>query len=683
MSEHQPAVSTDLHTHYTGVLTADKLVEIGAKHDILIPCYHLDIMGIPKDGFTRHLNTKKQETDKDEYSVTLQDILASPHAEEYKKVLSLPPDEQSVHADMSTTYDFRWPYFKQGMPTSETHPVKQYPAEMTRDMLREIATQYKGEGVDYAELSITSLRPEDLANFHEFLPEIEKETGVSLRFLASAVRRAHVEDLMDTADKIIALAKDPYVVGCDFLGHESNETKHFQKPLEMLAEYAMKNDPTFCIRVHAGENENYKDNVADVFKIIKAKKEQIEAETGEKVRYPECRIGHGLYGLDEETKSLCKELNATIEINSTSNYMLNNIDGYDTIPAAGYLEEGINIVYGSDGTGIYGTNAKKEVANAMKAGVTAEGIEKTIHHENRLKSIKHKAFGIKMEAFNEYEKILAGASRKKLYDGYFNPEYQTATKTRRYTDELRDKYRAEAREKQNQAKATIKENGINMIDSKTLPEKTPIFIAGIGGEEFAHLTPEQQTDAVTQVRLMAKFVDPEKSYFIVPPMSGAAKHIKESAPKETQIVSYLSAQSMEEIAAGAEMNFTDGIIGKTGVGKNAENDFTMVGHIAGDVKKQNGTAVFLGGKGPTKDYIQDFNNEGIELYLSKTNGASKTKAERLSGVKGFMGTEEFMRGFYETNRDKFVQGFDIDKLNEYIMNEQIMQKGEKNDITNA
>lgn len=61
-----------------------------------------------------------------------------------------------------------------------------------------------------------------LKTIHKELPQIEQETGCKIRFLAAMWRHSDKEWNQDEVDRIKAVAKSPYVVGIDFMGHETN-----------------------------------------------------------------------------------------------------------------------------------------------------------------------------------------------------------------------------------------------------------------------------------------------------------------------------------------------------------------------------------------------------------------------------------------------------------------------------
>lgn len=139
----------------------------------------------------------------------------------------------------------------------------------------------------------------------------------------------------------------------------------------------------FTIRSHAGETREYQDNVKTFLLGIKKELEYMkENENIDKEFLPDIRIGHGVYGIDEETINLIKELNAKIEINASSNLALNNIYDLRQIPIRKYLDNNIQVVLGTDGQGVYLNSNKQEALIAYHLGVTSEELEKIREFEN-------------------------------------------------------------------------------------------------------------------------------------------------------------------------------------------------------------------------------------------------------------------------------------------------------------
>ena len=236
---------------------------------------------------------------------------------------------------------------------------------MYQDMLLWIARDYQKQDIKYVEMaSTTLLRGEagfvNLAETSEIMPEIEKETGVKLRYLAAVSRTLFTtKQTIESAAVIKAVAKSPYVVGMDLVGEEINNVTEFSDIIEEIVKYAVYEDNEFTIRIHAGETDSYKDNVEKALDCMK-----ICVPNGK--RAPQFRIGHGLYVPDLNSKdgkriiNKMKDLDVVLEFQLTSNVRLNNLINLNNHPIKQYLEAGVKCVQGTDGCGFYGIDTIDE-----------------------------------------------------------------------------------------------------------------------------------------------------------------------------------------------------------------------------------------------------------------------------------------------------------------------------------
>ena len=219
-----------------------------------------------------------------------------------------------------------------------------------------IAREYQKQGIFYMEITDTNLAKkgipavEVLEEAHEVLPKIEAETGVKIRFLIG-LRRIPLtikKEEWVTSDNYLAenlivvkaIAKDPYVMGTDFIGEEINDISELQPMIKELVQYAVNYDEGLTIRIHAGENDSLRDNVAKSIECIKN-----SLKEGQKM--PRFRLGHGLYTADlnsEEGKLLMKEMRDTgaiLEFQLSSNVRLNNLTALERHPLKQYLAHGV------------------------------------------------------------------------------------------------------------------------------------------------------------------------------------------------------------------------------------------------------------------------------------------------------------------------------------------------------
>lgn len=319
---------TDLHTHFAGCITAKDLIDIGIEHGVLYEKAHLEALGIQMTG---------------EGPFAIRDL--PPRAlRSLTRSLHVPMDHQLTYGSMQSIYRGR-------RPITKNH-------EAFIPLCKRIAEDYAEMGIRYAELSLFDItESKRIAAVHEHFPELERHTGVRLRFLAAMNRHDDLEWDLDYLDRIKQLAKSPYIVGVDFMGHETNSTRAFLPVIEAVASWAHTARPGFVIRVHAGENPAHPENV------------RVAAEAVARYNV-QLRIGHGLYGVDQRTLAKIAEVGGIVEFNLNSNFALNNIQITDDAPLRKYLDAGIPVVLATDGYGIYCTSGKHEARAAALSGLT-------------------------------------------------------------------------------------------------------------------------------------------------------------------------------------------------------------------------------------------------------------------------------------------------------------------------
>lgn len=325
-------LATDLHTHFAGCVRGDDLVAVGLAAGVAYPAELLESAGIRLE--------RRGAVPLAELSPELRGTLA--------RALVLPLDRQVPFAELERVYRLRGPITK--------HPAAWEP------LLRAIAADYGRMNVRWAELSFFGiLEGERLEAAHRLLPELERETGVALRFLAALGRHDDPEWDRDLLDRIDQLAASPYLAGVDFMGQETSSTHDFAPVLRAVADWAHAKRPGFVIRVHAGENPAFPENV----------RVALETVEGRDIRL---RIGHGLYGSDAATLDLLRRTGTIVEFNLNSNLALNNLESAREVPLVRYLDAGVPCVLGTDGYAIYGTSLELEAQAARLAGVGDAGL---------------------------------------------------------------------------------------------------------------------------------------------------------------------------------------------------------------------------------------------------------------------------------------------------------------------
>ena len=273
---------------------------------------------------------------------------AKENIEKIRRSLAILKDGQAVFTNLEKLYLYRYVFAKgqiskeklnleEELDKIEKIPVEEIKAivlRMLKDLkeespfknnnLREdkllwIAREYQKQGIKYVEIADTTLtKPglpaiEFLEEVHKIMPLIEEETGVKLRFLV-AIRRIpltivndtnnYTDYLRENLNVLKAVSISPYVVGSDFIGEEINDISELKPIISEIVQYVATTDNDFTIRIHAGENDSLKDNVANSIKCVKE-----SLKEGQKM--PNVRIGHGLYTpeLDsEEGKQLINDI---------------------------------------------------------------------------------------------------------------------------------------------------------------------------------------------------------------------------------------------------------------------------------------------------------------------------------------------------------------------------------------
>ncbi len=411
---------TDLHTHMNANLDPDVLIALGIHHQIRYPLYYIRKLGLRLSReqeqlmTTRRAQTAMELSDsmlKGKYlnrriddktflnfaSLILENLEnAAWNIPRIRASLAIMKDGQAVFTNLEKVYLYRYVFCK-GEPADDPiqidnieripdHDIVQVLTAMAtdrsnpafannsifQDKLLWTARGYARCGIDYAEISDTTLAKPDgaphmLAEVHAVMPAITQQTGVTLRFLA-AVRRTPltiVKDRIASEDSmrknlqtIRAIAGDPYVAGSDIVGEEINDIRDLAPVLTELDRIAADHS-TFTIRVHAGENDGLRDNVANAIKCI-----QEGLAPGQPM--PLVRIGHGLYTRNLASikgRQFLEELRdsgAVLEFQITSNVRLNNLSQLEHHPLRQYLAASIPCVQGTDGGAVYGTDSIDE-----------------------------------------------------------------------------------------------------------------------------------------------------------------------------------------------------------------------------------------------------------------------------------------------------------------------------------
>ena len=570
----------DLHTHMNGNLTGDILIALGIAHQIRYPLYYVkkleleltkeqwEVVNAQREKVARQFvssDLKGKYLDRrinDNTFINFADLMlnnldnAELNIVKIRNSLAVIKDGQAVFTNLEKVYLYRYVFCK-GKESEEKidltkvdfipdedvrNAVKQMlrdkenPAycnnTIFQDKLLWIARSYKKQGVSYAEISDTTLVKkyesiEMLRQVHEVMPHIYKETGVMIRFLA-AMRRIPLTIVKDAVtpanyleqnlEVLKATALDPYVAGCDFVGEEINDIITLKPAFKEIVKIA-KADPTFVIRVHAGENDSQKDNIAHSIACVKE-----SLESGQKM--PKMRLGHGLYTYSptsKKGKEALKELkdnNIVLEFQITSNVRLNNLNTLENHPLKQYLKQGIRCVQGTDGAALYGTSSiDEQLSLAKMLGLTDDELRQMRDAEANIIKESQIAYSTKKAAFT---KLLAGRDMEEVL-----LEKMEAVKISNHVGSKKAKLNANTELK-------------DQIEEITW-DRLPVVLLG-GSFNTESRTTKISANATKQMDELMEYLNPEEVCFVVGhKLSGYEKYLLDNNKKGFRVYSFVPA----------------------------------------------------------------------------------------------------------------------------------------------
>ena len=545
---------TDLHTHMNANLSPDILIALGICHQIRYPLYYIkklelrispeqknaleELRALVAQRFADSSLTGKYRDRRidDNTFLNFADLIleniedAAWNITRIRNSLTIPKDGQAVFADLEKVYLYRY-VFTKGQEAEKKISLRRLELIPDADILRLcgriladredpdyrenslfqdkplwIARSYARCGIEYVEISDTSLVKkkealEMLRQVHAVMPAVTRETGVLIRFLAgirrvplTIIRDAVTPDdyLAENLQTLRAITPDPYVAGSDILGEEINDILELRPVIRELVRIAAL-DPGFVIRIHAGENDSLRDNVANSVMLVKE-----ALAPGQKM--PHVRIGHGLYAADLRSpkgKKLLQELvenEVVLEFQITSNVRLNNLSDPGRHPLKAFLRAGVFCVQGTDGCALYGTDPIEEELSLEKLlDLRFEDLCQMRAHDRRIAAGSRRIFREKTERFDQ-----ARAGLEPL--AYLRKRMEETEKASDVLWISQDKLDAQLA-----LASRIRE----------LPtDKKPIVLAGGSFNNNQHVTKVQDKGKAIIDRLLDE-ADPDKCYFVV------------------------------------------------------------------------------------------------------------------------------------------------------------------------
>ena len=663
----------DLHTHMSANLEPDVLIALGIRHQIRYPLYYIKKLGLrltpaqsgalQRDrarvalAFADSALTGKyldRRIDDNCFLNFADLILSSPddaafNISRIRSSLAVPKDGQAVFADLEKVYLYRY-VFTKGVTSAETIPLPDAPtlpdADITRilrQMLRDaedpryagntlfqnkllwIARGYRRYGIDYAEISDTALTkqqdaPRVLREIHAVMPAVTAETGVTLRFLA-ALRRTPLtivrdnitpnDALAENLQVLRAVAIDPYVAGSDIVGEEINDIDELRDVMRELVRIAGET-PGFVIRIHAGENDSLRDNVAGSIRCVR------EA-LGPGQPMPPVRIGHGLYTANlrsQKGQRLLRELrenDVVLEFQLTSNVRLNNLSDLERHPLRDYLAAGIRCVQGTDGGALYGTNSiDEELALEKLLGLTHADLLQMRKAEAAVVRKATEAFRRKEEAFAS---LCADGDAEALY------RRRIADTARPQAQFWRTDGRLDAAEALREQIMPLPETGL------------PVIVAG--GSFSGDRRPTQMHDGVKALLdALVQRADPERVFFVVGHrLTGYERYLAQRAKGRFRIFAIVPTaitpaerDRLRRFGVGVRLS-----IEPSGNGIYKSFSYEIF-------KRRRSVLLALEGKSPCANLVQEAKNgrEKCAIYIDGASRVLRAKAKSLQGYVRFL-----------------------------------------------
>ena len=545
---------TDLHTHMNANLDPDLLIALGIRHQLRYPLYYIRKLGLrcteEQEALlaARRAETAKRFTDSplrgkyldrkindDTFLNFASLILDSPENAAWnipriRASLAVMKDGQAVFTNLEKVYLYRYVFCKgkaaedprpltgteripdeeiraylQKMEEDSAHPVFGRDT-LLQDKLLWIARSYARSGIDYVEISDTTLvkpdeAPEMLAQVHAVMPAVTEETGVTLRFLA-AIRRTPLTIVRDRIDRdnlaaenlrvLRAVAEDPWVAGSDFVGEEINDIRDLAPLIREIVALAGE-VPGFTVRIHAGENDSLPGNVANAVRCVRE-----GLAPGQPM--PRLRIGHGLYTTNLASRKglqLMEELKAcgaVLEFQITSNVRLNNLSDLSRHPLRQYLAAGVRCVQGTDGGALYGTDSiDEQLALEKMLNLSREELLAMRDAEEQIRREGKENLRAKGEAF---EKRRGGTPVAEYYRGRILRE-TAETVPLLQTSDRKDSSEA------------------FMDQIREMPlDKVPVILIGGSFNNDRHLT-RKRGEMLRRLDLVLSEGDPDKMFLVI------------------------------------------------------------------------------------------------------------------------------------------------------------------------
>jgi hypothetical protein len=696
----------DLHTHMNANLDPDVLIALGIHHQIRYPLYYIRKLGLrltPEQ--ERLLATRRAQTAaklcdsplKGKYldrrindgtflnfaSLILENLdNAAWNIPRIRASLAIMKDGQAVFTNLEKVYLYRYVFCK-GVPADDPiqlgdtrripdHEIvcaldtmardRQQPAFRTNSLFQDkllwIARGYASCGIDYVEISDTTLAKPDgaprmLAEVHAVMPAIRRETGVTLRFLA-AVRRTPLTIVRDkiasddamrkNLQAIRAVAGDPYVAGSDIVGEEINDIRDLAPLLAELDRIAAEH-PSFTIRIHAGENDGLRDNVANAIACVRE-----GLAPGQPM--PLVRIGHGLYTRNltsNRGRQLLEDLRdsgAVLEFQITSNVRLNNLSQLEHHPLRQYLAAGVPCVQGTDGGAVYGTDSiDEQLALQKMLNLTTDELIAMHNAEDAVRRRGLAALEEKMRVFDEETSAERGTCGANPTDADANPTSVDAGPT----DADVEAFYAAKMQAQRPSEETLLDlrdtSDSDVVFSDLIEElpcdRVPVILVGGSFNNDHHVT-RRRRDVCALLDDILATGDPSKMFLVVGhSLSGYEQYLAKRNQGRFDLFAFVPARVGPEEAEALK---------RAGVRIRVSIEPSPMGiykSVAYEVfKRRPSVLIALDGNSSGANMIQDAKNgkRKCHIFVLDRRGMLREKAKNLEGYVSLFGADDDLAG---------------------------------------
>ena len=669
---------TDLHTHMNANLDADLLIALGIYHEIKYPLYYVKKLKLRiTDEQKEMLDEQRKKVAKkyEDYPLTgkyhtrkiddntfinFADLIlnnldnARYNIPKIRASLTILKDGQAVFTNLEKVYLYRY-VFTKGQPSEYEVSLKNFRripdgdiAKAVGQMIADgkspdykgfslfenkllwIARSSKSRGVKYLEIADTTLVKHEgaarmLGMVHRVMPLITRETGVTIRFLA-AIRRIPltiirdkakiVEDAQKQLCVIRAIAADPYVAGSDIIGEEINDIRELKPVLRELVSIASENEG-FVIRIHAGENDSLRGNVANSLACVRE-----SLAPGQKM--PNLRIGHGLYTANlnsKKGKQLIEDLResgAVLEFQLTSNVRLNNLTSLANHPLKQYLHGGVSCVQGTDGGAIYGTDSiDEQLALERLLDLSFDDMMKMRRSEN-------KVLAQSMDIFKKKSEAIKDLIKDEDVESFYQNRIDQSTPANGGAVDLPRKIESEV---------YLKEQ-IREIPT----DKVPVILLG-GSFNSRQRSTRMKPQLQELVRELAEGLDPDKTCFVIGNrLTGYERELVELAKDRFEVFAIVPTRITPREASRLK---------RAGIGIRVSIEPTGMGlykSFAYEIfKRRPSVVVALDGNSAGANTIQEAKNgkKKARIFVNRHAKVLYAKAQAIQGYDSiFDGAEE-------------------------------------------